>query len=50
VPIALSIEIPIGACRSCQKEGLKLGDRAVKSGNYQVVQVIDRVKKEYYRA
>ena len=50
VPIALGIEIPLGACRSCQKEGLKLRDRAVKSGNYQVVQVIDRVKKEYYRA
>ena len=47
--LSLGIEIPIGACRSCEKEGVKLLNSAKKSGKYSTIQVIDRVKKEYYR-
>jgi acetoin utilization deacetylase AcuC-like enzyme len=48
-PLSLGIEIPIGACPNCQKEGTKLLNGAKKSGNYSTIQVINRVKKEYYR-
>jgi len=49
-PLSLGIEIPIGACPNCRKEGVKLLNSAKKSGTYATIQVIDRVKKEYYRA
>jgi len=48
--LSLGIEFPIGACKSCVKEGVKLLNSAKKSGKYNTIQVIDRVKKEYYRA
>jgi len=47
--LSLGIEFPIGACKSCVKEGVKLLNSAKKSGKYGTIQVIDRVKKEYYR-
>ncbi len=49
-PLCIGIEIPIGACRSCAKEGARLFNAAKKSGTYRTVQMIDRPKKEYYRA
>jgi acetoin utilization deacetylase AcuC-like enzyme len=49
-PLSLGIEIPIGACKACQKEGKRLLDEAMKSGRYKTIQVIDRIGKEYYRA
>lgn len=49
-PLCMGIEIPIGACPSCAKEGARRIRDAKKSGKYRTVQVIDRVKKEYYRA
>jgi len=47
--LSLGIEIPLGACPACQKEGVKQLNAAKKSGKYGTIQVIDRVKKEYYR-
>jgi acetoin utilization deacetylase AcuC-like enzyme len=48
-PLSLGIEIPPGACNTCQKEGKRLLDSSRKSGKYKTIQMIDRVKKEYYR-
>ena len=47
-PLSLGIEIPVGACTACEKEGGRLLDNAKKSGKYKTIQMIDRVKKEYY--
>ncbi len=49
-PLSLGIEIPRGACPECVKEGMRVLGEAKKSGKYRVIQVIDRMKKEYYRA
>ncbi len=48
-PLSLGIEIPFGACKKCQNEGMSLIDKAKKSGKYKTIQVIDRVNKKYYR-
>jgi hypothetical protein len=48
-PLSIGIEIPFGACKSCEKEGMRLLEQVKKSGKYKTIQVIDRVKKEYYR-
>lgn len=48
-PLCLGIEIPAGACGSCRDEGLKLLDRAKKQNKYAVIQMINRVNKEYFR-
>lgn len=47
--LSLGIEIPLGACPVCRKEGVRLMNSAKKSGKYSTIQMIDRVKKEYYR-
>ena len=49
-PLSLGIEIPVGACPACEREGKNLVFDAKRSKKYRVIQVIDRVKKEYYRA
>jgi hypothetical protein len=48
-PLCLGIEIPAGACPSCRDEGLKYFDRARKQKKYAVIQIINRVNKEYLR-
>jgi len=48
-PLSLGIEIPAGACPSCRDEGLKLLDRSKKQKKYAVIQVINRIDKEYFR-
>jgi acetoin utilization deacetylase AcuC-like enzyme len=48
-PLSLGIEIPVGACKNCIKEGMSLLENARKSGRYKTIQVIDRVRKKYYR-
>ncbi len=47
--LSLGIEIPMNACKSCEKEGVRLMNSAKKSGKYGTIQMINRVKKEYYR-
>ncbi|OHD66232.1 MAG: histone deacetylase [Spirochaetes bacterium RBG_13_51_14] len=48
-PLSLGIEIPLHACGNCEKEGMKLLNDAKKSGKYSTIQMINRVKKEYFR-
>jgi len=43
----LGIEIPINACKRCEKTGLKIFKDAKKSKSYASIQLIDRKNKNY---
>lgn len=46
-PLCLGIEIPLGACDRCQKEGYRLLENALSGDRYKYVQLIDRRNKKY---
>ncbi len=47
-PLSLGVEIPVGACDHCISEGYRLLESGKQSKKYRHIQMIDRVKKEYF--
>ncbi len=48
-PLCLGVEIPVGACTRCRREGLRILDEGRKKGKYEHIQFINRVDREYAR-
>jgi acetoin utilization deacetylase AcuC-like enzyme len=49
LPLSIGIEIPVGGCDNCRKEGLKAFQNAKKSKKYKYIQFNNRVDKEYIK-
>jgi hypothetical protein len=45
--LSLGVEIPLGACNHCAEEGMRLLDKARRSGKYRYLKLINRRDKVY---